>query len=121
MRRNGLGYKKSRSAWLLKRPMYVAMARVKKRAKETGLPFNITDADLPVPEFCPVLGIRLEFNHGKGKTGPTDSSPSVDRIRGHLGYTKGNVRVISNRANRLKSDATAEELRLIANDLEANS
>jgi hypothetical protein len=55
---------------------YIATARSKKRAKEMSLPFNITDADLIVPDLCPVLGIKLKFNQGKG---PTDNSPSVDR------------------------------------------
>ena len=44
----------------------------------------------------------------------TDASPSVDRIRGELGYVRGNICVISWRANKLKADATAEELEAIA-------
>lgn len=38
----------------------------------------------------------------------------MDRIIPELGYTKGNVVVISFRANRLKNDATYEELRALA-------
>src|SRR5579859_2401093 len=102
-----------RNAWLKTRPMYIAMMNAKKRAKEKGLPFNITDVDLTVPQFCPVLGIKIEFGYGAG---PQDNSPSVDRIRPELGYVKGNVRVISNRANRLRSDATIAELKLILAD-----
>ena len=107
-----------RNAWLKTRPMYVAMANAKKRAKEKGWAFNITDADLVVPQFCPVLGIKIEFGYGKG---PQDSSPSVDRINPTLGYVKGNVRVISNRANRLRSDATIEEIKLILADEESRN
>ena len=47
-------------------------------------------------------------------------SPSLDRIVPELGYVKGNIRVISNRANHLKSDATLEEHRKILLDAEAN-
>jgi hypothetical protein len=44
-----------------------------------------------------------------------DSSPSLDRIDNSKGYVKGNVAVISFRANTLKNNATADELRAIAN------
>lgn len=50
---------------------------------------------------------------GTGRGGK-NNSPSLDRIRNELGYVRGNVIVISNRANRLKSDASIEELRDIA-------
>ena len=34
-----------------------------------------------------------------------------------LGYTKGNVWIVSRRANMIKSDATLEELELLVNNL----
>lgn len=80
------------------------------RARKRGFDFNLTEDDLTMPEFCPVLGIRLER---KGFP-RADSSPSIDRIDSHRGYIKGNVIIISWRANRIKSDATLEELELIA-------
>ena len=39
---------------------------------------------------------------------------TVDRIDSSLGYVKGNVWVVSYRANAIKRDATPEELRRIA-------
>jgi hypothetical protein len=42
-------------------------------------------------------------------------SPSLDRIVPKLGYTVGNVCVISQRANILKRDATPDELYAVAN------
>ena len=39
---------------------------------------------------------------------------SIDRIDSTKGYEKGNVWVISGRANRIKNDATPEELMRIA-------
>lgn len=70
----------------------------------------------PVPEVCPVLGIKIQ---GNVVAGPLDSSPSIDRLIPHLGYIPGNVRIISNRANRLRSDGTARELKLVAADCAA--
>jgi hypothetical protein len=55
----------------------------------------------------------------KRGVGKFDScSPSLDRIVPELGYVKGNVRVISDRANRIKRDATLEELRAIVKYVE---
>ncbi len=90
--------------------------RVKKRAKEDGTFFDLSVFDIPdVPEYCPIFGIRLQANN---KAGPLDTSPSVDRIVAELGYTKNNIRIISNRANRLRGDATEQELKLLAKDSE---
>jgi hypothetical protein len=43
-----------------------------------------------------------------------DNAPTLDRINNSCGYVPGNVAVISWRANRIKCDATPEELRRIA-------
>lgn len=79
------------------------------RAKRRGLEFSLTKDDLTIPEYCPILGIKLTFD-GPGK----EHSPSLDRIDNSGGYTLDNVQVISWRANRIKSDATKEELLAIA-------
>jgi hypothetical protein len=63
------------------------------------------------PEFCPVFGIKLAHSWGQG---PKDETPSLDRIETSKGYERGNIAVISNRANRVKSDGTAEEHERIA-------
>lgn len=76
------------------------------RARKFGLEINITHEDLIVPTICPVLGIRIERQTKRA----SDNSPSVDRIDNTKGYIKGNVRVISNRANRLKSDANFDDI-----------
>jgi hypothetical protein len=98
--------------WLDTRPLYRAWLQRRAFAKLRGLPFEIVCSDLVMPEYCTVLGIKLEFNKGRAR----DNSPSIDRIKPELGYVRGNVRVISNRANLLKTNATAEELRLVAED-----
>lgn len=87
----------------------------KMRARKSGLPFNIDLGDVVVPERCPILGVPLVVG---GNRRQHDYSPTIDRIIPALGYTKGNVRVISWRANRIKSDATVEELRAIVRYIE---
>lgn len=93
---------------------YNIWCNVKKRTKKSNVEFNLNLEDIPeIPEYCPVLGIKIIANK---LPGPLDSSPSLDRINPKLGYIKGNVRIISNRANRIKSDATLEELKLVLKD-----
>jgi hypothetical protein len=77
------------------------------RAKRSGLAFNLEPADVVIPLACPVFGFKL--NDGK-----RDHSASVDRKDCTVGYVKGNVRVISNLANRMKTNATESELRQFA-------
>jgi hypothetical protein len=92
---------------------YALWAGAKKRALAAGLPFSLLVTDVPeIPDVCPVLGIQIR--HGDGRA--AESSPSLDRIVPSLGYSAGNVRVISWRANRLRSDAKASELMLVALD-----
>lgn len=64
-----------------------------------------------VPPCCPVLGIPLVRRKGRGVA---DHSPTLDRLIPAKGYVRGNVMVISMRANRIKSDATLEELERVA-------
>ncbi len=95
---------------------YRIWCSVKKRAKQKRIKFELTIQDIPeIPKFCPILGIKIQENN---ISSPLDSSPSLDRINPKKGYVKGNIRIICNRANRIKSDATIEELRLILKDAE---
>lgn len=94
------------------------LSRLKFRAKSQGIPFDLDETDIVIPDVCPVLGIALVWNQGKGYH---PNSPSVDKITPTKGYIKGNVRVISARANLLKNDATVEELTAVLRDLHALS
>lgn len=84
----------------------------KRRAKKNGLLFNLEVQDIVVPDRCPVLGIELRIG-GSGQ-GFSDNSPTLDRIDNTKGYVKDNVAVISWRANRIKCDATYEEIEAVA-------
>ena len=95
------------------------LARCKHRAKQNNIPFNLTKEDISIPIYCPVLNIKLkQFDIDDApKRGYNPDSPFLDRIIPSLGYVKGNVRVISARANLLKNDATISELELVLADL----
>ncbi len=96
-------------------PANRALAAAKNRAKTEGLDFDLTLEDiLPIPRVCPVLGIAM----AKGMGGHTAASPSLDKIRPELGYTKGNIHWISYRANLIKNNATVGELRMVADYFE---
>lgn len=74
--------------------------RARMRANNFGLEFDIAPADLlPLPKRCPVLDTPLRYVKG-AKGGGAPNSYSLDRIDNTRGYVRGNVAVISNRANR---------------------
>lgn len=99
----GKGEKKSKR--------YLMWCSAKKRAKLKNIYFDIEIQDIPpIPEICPILGITIKSNNTNS---PLDSSPSLDRIDNSLGYIKNNIQIISNRANRIKSNSTIEELEKI--------
>jgi len=78
----------------------LACLRLRLKAKKLGVDFDIDPKDLQIPEVCPFTLLPFVF----GAYNP--QSPSVDRIKPHRGYVRGNVRVISLRANIAKSDIT---------------
>lgn len=79
----------------------------KNRSVLYNLPLNITVDDIIIPDTCPVLGIPLV------RRSTRDNAPSLDRLIPEKGYVKGNINVVSMRANRLKSNATLHELELL--------
>lgn len=68
-----------------------------------GMEFSIDVEDIIIPEKCPYFDIPfipLDRNWGY----------SLDRIDSSKGYVKGNIQVISSKANTMKNNATKEEL-----------
>ena len=88
-------------------PERIMLYSSRRRAKEKGWEFNIDESDIIIPTHCPILGIEL-ISGGMGAQ--TFNSPSLDRIDSSKGYIKGNVRVISLRANMMKNDANLQEI-----------
>ena len=85
------------------------------RSKKKGILFDLEFVDITIPETCPLLGIPLRM----GKRTAGFDSPTLDRIDPSKGYVKGNVWVISRRANMIKSDASIEEIEMVARKLRA--
>lgn len=96
-----------------KDPRKVMLIHARKRAKEKKLDFNIELSDITIPEICPLLNIPIFVCDIT--LGP--NSPSLDRIDNTKGYIKGNIIVVSFRANSLKKDACLKELELLVNNL----
>lgn len=94
--------------WHKNNPERVMLRSAKHRAKKQGVAFDLVLGDIVIPEYCPVLGIKLECNAGSG--GAKQNSPSLDRIVPALGYVKGNIQVMSHLANVMKHDANPEQL-----------
>lgn len=88
----------------------------KLRAKEKGRVFSIEISDIEIPDTCPILGIKLDKSWGGVSQDHLSraNKATIDRINSSLGYVKGNIQVISYRANVLKKDGTSLEHRLIA-------
>lgn len=94
----------------LANPKQSMLNNARQRAKRAGVPFDITADDITIPETCPILRIPLKI----AARLPTDNSPSLDRIVPELGYVRGNVAVISFRANAIKNSASVNELLQVA-------
>lgn len=98
-------------------PRYVAqrmLSTARRAARLKKLPFLLTIADIKIPAACPVFGVPFHLRGGvKGRRSPW--APSLDRLRPTKGYVAGNVRVISWRANGLKSNGTVQEFGALLN------
>lgn len=86
-------------------------SNIKSRCKRIGREFSIEIEDILIPENCPVFGFELKREDRETWM----CAPSVDRIDSSKGYIKGNVTVVSRRANIIKRDATIEELEQLFN------
>ena len=114
---NKANYSKNKECtkkWYKQNPEKRLFFSAKKRAEDSELDFNIDLSDIIIPDFCPVLGIKLDkYRQNNNK----NYSPSLDRIDSNKGYIKGNVQVISWRANWLKNNGTLAEFELIVKHL----
>jgi hypothetical protein len=105
------------AAWHTKNYNKTMWNSARNRAVKAGLQFTIEPEDIIIPEVCPVLGIPLVPGGGRENK---NNSPSLDRFDNTKGYTKENIRVISWRANSLKSNGTLEEMQAIVAYMQGN-
>lgn len=101
-------FRKDKIDDLCNNTLYMRYQLIKSRARKNSIPFDLELEDVISPEVCPILGIPIFERHGK--IGPMQNSPSVDRIIPEKGYVKGNIRVISQKANAMKQDCSEKEL-----------
>ena len=94
-----------------KNPQKILLLSAKHRSIKKGVSCTINEEDIHIPAKCPVLGIPIKkvFN-ADGKRGAYPNSPSLDRIDNLKGYEKGNIQVISSKANSMKNSASPKEL-----------
>lgn len=87
----------------------------KKSMLKAGIPWNLDEGYLRelFTGVCPVFGCAIHVGGVKD-----DYKAELDRLVPSKGYVKGNVRWISSRANRLKSDASIDELKKILRYME---
>lgn len=111
---NPEGRKRIVRTWWSKNYVYMLWKGAKDRAVLKAIPFSIAESDITLPEFCPVLDVALDYSVGRKGGSLKPNSPTLDRRVPALGYVPGNVLVISARANMIKSNATPEELRKVA-------
>ena len=97
--------------WRIQGLLNASRQRSVLKGRENTLTREDLIAAYPKDNKCPVFGFILEWN----KSGFRETSPSIDRIDSAKGYTKENIQIISWKANRIKSYATAEELEIVLN------
>ena len=103
----------NQKVWAKNNPEKSMFMKTRLRAKKKGIEFNIENTDIQIPETCPILNISIfrEFKGGGNKNkGPRENSPSIDRLDNAKGYVKGNIQIISHKANVMKNSASPEEL-----------
>ena len=100
-------------------PKKTMLQRSKGNAKTRAREFTITVNDFEIPTHCPLLNIPIYFRSGVrvGKGHQQFDSASIDRIDNNKGYVPGNVWVISDMANKMKSDASLDQLKTFATNI----
>ncbi len=90
-------------------PDKALLERARKRARRRGVRYSLRRSDITMPTMCPVLGLPIVTGGTRAST-----SPSLDRIDPSQGYLPGNVRVISDRANRLKGHRDLQDIQRLS-------
>lgn len=103
-------YQRSRKIKFTNDPQHYLWYVARTRSRQNGKEFTITKEDIVIPEKCPILGLTLTKGDGY-----LSNAMSLDRVDNTKGYIPGNVRVISRKANLMKSDLTLGILEKLIN------
>lgn len=97
-------------------PYEMKVAGSKAMAKIRNLEHTITADDIEWGDVCPVYGIPIDYNADKY----SNNAPQLDRVDNSKGYIKGNVKVISRKANVDKRDLSIDEVRKLLRYMESS-
>lgn len=100
--------------YLTNNPKKKLFHSAKNNAKNKNIEFTITEDDITIPEYCPYLGVKLTHILGSGRC---ESNMSIRSIDSNKGYIPGNIQIISDLANRMKQNATPEQLIVFATNI----
>lgn len=103
--KNRKWYESSRKVKFTEDPQHYLWYVARTRSRQKGTEFTITKKDVIIPDICPILEIPLTKGDGY-----LPNSMSLDRVDNTKGYIPGNVRVISRKANLMKSSLTLDVL-----------
>ena len=103
-------YQSSRKVKFTNNPQHYLWYVARTRSRQNGAEFTIIKEDVIIPEVCPILGLILTKGDGY-----LPNAMSLDRVDNTKGYIPGNVRVISRKANLMKSNLTIDILEKLIN------
>tara|TARA_E500000318_G_scaffold15149_1_gene15508 strand:- start:2360 stop:2809 length:450 start_codon:yes stop_codon:yes gene_type:complete len=106
--------------WTSNNPERYLVNSARGSAKKRDIYFDLKPSDIVIPDVCPVLGIPIG-KRSTGKQGHKDDSATIDRFDNNKGYVKGNVFVISWKANKIKANGTYEEIMKVAEWMRKNN
>ena len=102
-----------RKSWRELDPGKRMLQQCRNRAKRKGLDFNLELSDIIIPEKCPLLDVPFQV----GTQEDYEMTYSLDRIDPSKGYVRGNVWVLTKKANSMKNSASRQELLTFANNV----
>lgn len=114
-------FNKKQKEYNAAQPFRYAYKRLKMRATKCGLPFDLDEDYLKSiwTGVCAIFGTTLQLPYSTASQAPDKAT--VDKVVPELGYVKGNVQWVSNRANIIKSFGDADEHSKIAEYIRQNS
>jgi hypothetical protein len=96
------------------------LQQIRRRARKNGYETDLEMSDLPIlTDSCPALGITYK----KSKGPLADETVSIDKVNPNLPYLKkykDNLVFLSYKANRIKNNASLDELKSVVKYVESN-